>query len=45
MFNIEMTDPLTLDIFTVLKVCWMAALAAAIVSIKPQDIVSFAREG
>ena len=45
MFNIEMTNPLTLDIFTVLKVCWMTALAAVIVSIKPQDIVSFAKEG
>lgn len=45
MFNIEMTDLLTMDIFTVLKVSWMTALVAAIVSIKPQDIVSFAREG
>ena len=42
MFNIEMTDPLSLDIFTALKVCWITALAAVIVSIKPQDIVSFA---
>ena len=43
MFNIEMTDLLTLDIFTVLKVCWMTALAAAIVSIKPRDIFFFCR--
>lgn len=40
-----MTDLLTLDIFTVQKVCWMTALAAAIVSIKSRDIVSFAGKG
>ena len=38
--NIEMTNLLSLNIFTVLKVCWMTALAAAIVLIKPLVIVS-----
>ena len=35
-----MTNLLSLNIFTVLKVCWMTALAAAIVLIKPLVIVS-----
>ena len=37
-----MTNILTPNIFTVLKVCWMIALGAAIISIKPQVAVSFA---
>ena len=40
--NTEMTNILTPNIFTVLKVCWMIALGAAIISIKPQVAVSFA---
>ena len=41
MSNIKMTNILTLNIFTVLKVCWMTVLAATIVTIKPQVVVSF----
>ena len=36
-----MPNLFTLNIFTVLKVCWMTAVAAVIVSIKPQVIVSW----
>ena len=39
--NVGMANFLTLNIFTVLKVCWMTALAAVIVSIKLQVTVSF----
>ena len=40
-YNIGMANLFTLNIFTVLKVCWMAVVAAVIVSIKPQVIVSW----
>lgn len=40
-YNIGMANLFTLNIFTVLKVCWMTALAAVIVSIKLQVTVSF----
>lgn len=39
--NIGIANFLTLNIFTVLKVCWMTALPAVIVSIKLQVTVSF----
>ena len=40
-YNIGMANLFTLNIFTVLKVCWMTAVAAVIVSFKPQVIVSW----
>ena len=44
MSNIGMANLLNLSIFTVIKVCWMTALAAVIVSSEPQVIVSFVME-